>query len=84
MNQKPTPTWVTALDELFSSAIDGERNIVVDVKAVDGQQTFRVIDLTDEDVKSPEVLNEHLGLKPWMPQIKPVIGKLLDNCRPAI
>lgn len=79
VNQKPTPTWVVALDELFSSAIDGERSIVIDVKTKENEQKFRVIKLTDEDVKSPEILNERLGLKPWMPEIKPIIGKLLDN-----
>lgn len=79
VNQKPTPTWIVALDELFSAAINGERSIVVDVKTSDDQQQFRVITLADEDVKSPEVLNERLGLKPWLPKIRPVIGKLLDN-----
>jgi len=79
VNQKPTPTWVAALDEMFSSAIDGERNIVVDVQTIDAEQQLRVINLTDEDVKSPEVFSDRLGLKPWMPKIKPIIGKLLDN-----
>lgn len=79
VNQKPTPTWSIALDEVFSSAIDGQRDIVVDVKTSDEQQQFRVIALVDEDVKSPEAFNERLGLKPWMPLIKPVIGKLLED-----
>lgn len=79
VNQKPTPTWMMALDEFFSSAIDGERSIVVDVKTADGQTQFRVVAMTDDDVKSPEKLNERLGLKPFMPVIKPVIGKLLDD-----
>lgn len=79
VNQKPTPTWSIALDEVFSSAIDGQRDIVVDVKTSDEQQQFRVIALVDEDIKSPEDFNERLGLKPWMPLIKPVIGKLLED-----
>lgn len=79
VNQKPTPTWIMAMDEVFSAAIDGQRDIVFDVKTSDEQQQFRIITLTDEDVKSPEILNERLGLKPWMPIIKPVIGKLLDG-----
>ncbi|MDD2739206.1 MAG: RIP metalloprotease RseP [Methylomonas lenta] len=79
VNQKPTLTWVMALDELFSSAIDGERDIVVNIKTPDDQQQFRVIHLSDADVKSPEILNERLGLKPWMPVIKPVIGKLTED-----
>lgn len=79
VNQKPTPTWNVVLDELVSAAINGERSIVVDVKTSDDQQQFRVIALADEDVKSLEVLNERLGLKPWLPKIRPVIGTLLDN-----
>ena len=79
VNQKPTPTWAMALDEVFSSAIDGQRDIVVDVKTNDEQQQFRVITLNDDDVKTPEVFNDRLGLKPWMPVIKPVIGKLLED-----
>ena len=79
INQKSTPTWGVALDELLSAAIDGEREFVVDVKTLDGQQQFRVLTLSDDDVKSPEVLNKRLGLKLWSPPIKPIIGKLLDE-----
>lgn len=79
VNRKSTPTWVMALDEVFSSAIDGQRDIVVDVKTREGMAAFRVITLAEDDVKSPEVLNERLGLKPWMPTLKPVIGKLVEG-----
>ena len=79
VNQKSTPTWAMALDELFSSAIDGERSIVVDVINREQQPQIRVVNLTDEDVESPEILNTRLGLKPWVPLIKPVIGKLLEE-----
>lgn len=79
VNQKPTPTWAMALDELFSSAIDGQRDIVVDVITRDDRKQFRALVLTDDDVQSPEVLNERLGLKPFLPIIKPIIGKLLDG-----
>jgi regulator of sigma E protease len=79
VNQKPTPTWAMALDELFSAAINGQRDIVVDVKTREDQPQFRAIVLTDEDVKTPEILNQRLGLKPFIPLIKPVIGKLLEE-----
>lgn len=79
VNQKPTPTWAMALDELFSSAIDGQRDIVVDVITRDDRKQFRALVLTDDDVQSPEVLNERLGLKPFLPVIKPIIGKLLED-----
>lgn len=79
INQKPTPTWGMALDEIFTSAIDGKRELIVDILSVDGQQQFRVIQLNDEDVINPEVFNQRLGLKPWMPVIKPIIGKLQED-----
>lgn len=79
VNQKITPTWAIALDELFSSSIDGKRIIEVEVKTSDDQLQTRVITLTDDDVKSPEILNTRLGLKPWVPEIKPIIGKLMEN-----
>ncbi|MCQ8128440.1 RIP metalloprotease RseP [Methylomonas rivi] len=79
VNQKPTPTWAMALDELFSSAIDGQRDIVVDVITREDRKQFRALVLTDDDVQSPEVLNERLGLKPFLPVIKPIIGKLLED-----
>ncbi|MBS4051296.1 MAG: RIP metalloprotease RseP [Methylomonas sp.] len=79
VNQKPTPTWAMALDELFSSAIDGQRDIVVDVISREDRKQFRALVLTDDDVQSPEVLNERLGLKPFLPVIKPIIGKLLED-----
>jgi regulator of sigma E protease len=79
VNQKPAPTWALAMDEVFTAAIDGERTIVVDVKTSDDQDQFRVITLTDADVKSPEELNSRLGLQPFLPVIKPIIGNLLDD-----
>jgi len=79
VNQKSTPTWSLAFDELFSLAIDGAQDIVVDVKAGDGNQTFRVLKFSSADLVSPEVLNGRLGLQPWMPKIKPVIGKLVEG-----
>ena len=79
VNQKPAPTWTLALDELFSAAMEGEHSIVVDVMDHEQQPQIRVVNLTDEDVKSPEVLHTRLGFKPWSPLIKPIIGKLLED-----
>jgi len=79
VNQKLTPTWVTALDELFSLAISGEHEIDVVVNTIDNKQLTRLIRISDQDIQSPEMLQNRLGLKPWMPIIKPVIGKLLED-----
>jgi regulator of sigma E protease len=79
VNQKITPTWMAALDELFSLAIDGEREINIVVKTSEDTQQTRLVKINEQDVQSPEILQKRLGLKPWMPTIKPVIGKLLDQ-----
>ncbi len=79
INQKVTPTWMEALDTLLSQAIDGEHEFYVVVKTSDDTQKTRLIRINEEDVQSPEVLQKRLGLKPWMPIVRPVIGKLLDE-----
>lgn len=79
VNDKTTPTWIEALDVLLTNAIDGETEISVLTKAIDDSRQIRTIRLAEEDVKSPEILHKRLGLKPWTPAIKPVIGKLLED-----
>ncbi|MDD1623057.1 MAG: RIP metalloprotease RseP [Methylococcaceae bacterium] len=79
INQKPTPTWIEALDALLSLAISGEHEISVIVKTEDDGEQARLIRITDQDVETPEVLQKRLGLKPWMPTIRPVIGKLIEE-----
>ena len=74
-----TPTWTMALDEILSAAINGETDIAVTVKtSADSQQT-RVLKINQQDVANSEHLHKRLGLKPWMPVIKPIIGKLTDD-----
>ena len=79
INQKVTPTWMEALDALLSLAISGEHEINIIVKTADDQQKSRLIRISEKDVQTPETLQKRLGLKPWMPAIKPIIGKLLDQ-----
>lgn len=79
VNRKTTPTWMAALDELFSLAVNGERAIDIVVKTSDDSLQPRLIVLGEQDVQTPEILHKRLGLKPWMPVIKPVIGKLLEQ-----
>lgn len=79
VNDTVTPTWIAALDTLLSLAIDGEYEIRVLTKAIDDTQQIRLIQLSEQDVQTPETLHKRLGLKPWMPTIKPIIGKLLED-----
>lgn len=79
VNQQETPTWNVALDELLSAAFDGQRDVIVDVKAIDGQPKMRILKFTEDDVRSPEILGKRLGLRLWMPSVKPIIGKMVDD-----
>jgi len=79
VDETVTPTWIEALDTLLTSAIDGKTEISVVTKAIDDSQQVRLIHLTEQDVQTPETLHKRLGLKPWVPTIKPIIGKLLDD-----
>lgn len=77
INQKTTPTWTLALDELLVQVLNGQRDIVINVRTLEGDPQLRVITLTDDDVRDPELLHQHLGLRPWSPKIPPVIGRLV-------
>jgi len=74
-----TPTWTAALDELMSRALDGRHEIVVKVRNGGDSEQLRVLNLTDDDSRSPEEFYRHLGFKPWSPVIEPVIGKLVED-----
>jgi regulator of sigma E protease len=77
VNNTSTPTWMVALDELFSQALAGDQNIRILVKTAEDTQQTRVIKISEADLQHPDELQKRLGLKPWMPVIKPVIGKLI-------
>jgi regulator of sigma E protease len=79
INDKDTPTWNEALDNLYSLAISGEHEINVTVLSADNNRLNRTISISDADMATPDELQKRLGMKPWMPIIKPVIGKLLEN-----
>ncbi|MDD4914180.1 MAG: RIP metalloprotease RseP [Methylococcales bacterium] len=79
INQKPTPTWMVALDELFSQALAGNQDLSIEVDTADHVRQTRQLMISAADLQNPEQLHKDLGLKPWMPVIKPVIGKLIDQ-----
>ncbi|MGZ8240560.1 MAG: RIP metalloprotease RseP [Methylobacter sp.] len=79
IEDKETPTWNQAMSVLVSSALDGEQDIKVDVKSLDGQQNVKTLQLTDKDIQNPDVLYQRLGFKPWSPKLQPVIGKVLPD-----
>ena len=79
VNDENAPTWTEVMNLVFSSAIQGEQEIKVVVKNDDEIERIHFIQLSENDVEDPKVFYEKLGLKPWSPILKPVIGKVVDN-----
>lgn len=79
INQKETPTWAMALDELLVQILNGQHDVVINVKTLDGEPQLRVMTLSDDDVRDPDQLHQRLGLKPWSPKIPPVLGQLVEG-----
>ncbi len=76
---KPAPTWSEAIALLFSEAMNGEQLIRITVKNTDEIEQTRVIQIVESDLEKPETLFKRVGLKPWSPKLKPVIGKVLEK-----
>lgn len=79
VNDKITPTWLAAMEMLFSSAPDGEQGIKVTVKDSRSVKKEHLLKIPTEASQKPELLYARLGLKPWSPHLKPVIDRVLPN-----
>ncbi|MGZ8190295.1 MAG: RIP metalloprotease RseP [Methylococcaceae bacterium] len=79
VNDNNTPTWTEAMSKLIASALDGEQEIKIKVRNFDAEEYLRIIRISENDTHDPEVLFKRLGLKPWSPKLKPIIGKVLPD-----
>lgn len=79
VNEKITPTWTEAIGSIVSEALDGKQVINVTVKNFEDQQSTKSLVFADNDTESPGILFKHLGLRPWSPKLKPVIGRVLPD-----
>jgi regulator of sigma E protease len=80
VNDKTTPTWTAALESIMSAALEGEQRIDITVKASNEQQTVKTLMLAEGQQQLDSVtLFKQLGFKPWMPVLKPVIGRILPD-----
>jgi regulator of sigma E protease len=77
--QKLTPIWSVALSSIVSTALDGNKEAKLIVKQMDGVSAERSLSFSEDDSKSPEDLYQNLGLKPWTPKLKPIIGNILPD-----
>jgi regulator of sigma E protease len=79
VDDKSTPTWTEAMAVIFTSALDGNKDIKVTVKDLNDEQFNRVLKLSGSDIQNSEILYKNLGFKPWSPTLKPVIGNVLPE-----
>lgn len=79
INDKATPTWAEAITTLFSFATQGQQEMIVRVKNKADIEQIHLLRITAEDVQQAETLYARLGLKPWEPELKPIIAKVLEN-----
>ncbi|KAF3981863.1 MAG: RIP metalloprotease RseP [Methylococcales symbiont of Hymedesmia sp. n. MRB-2018] len=81
INNKATPIWSETINLLFSFAMQGEQEIIVSVKNRDDIEKNHILKIKKEDIKQPELLFKRLGIKPWSPELAPVIGEVFDAGR---
>ncbi|MEQ1638335.1 MAG: RIP metalloprotease RseP [Methylococcales bacterium] len=79
VNQRPTPTWTEAMTQLIDVVMEGGLNIPVTVKTTDQQSAQRTLVIPTEVAQNPDALYKQLGLQPWSPTLKPVIGSVLPD-----
>ncbi len=79
VNGHQTPTWTEAISQIFEQAMTGKQQIELLVKTLDGIERQDILNIGAVDIEKPEEFYQRLGLKPWTPQIEPVIGKVLPD-----
>ncbi len=81
INNEETPTWLMSLDTLFSFAMQGKQEIIVKVKNIDENEKVHLLRISEKDIQEPKLFYKRLGLKPWSPTLKPIIGEVLEDGR---
>ena len=79
VNGHQTPTWTEAISQIFEQAMTGKQQIELLVKTLDGMERQDILNIGAVDIEKPEEFYQRLGLKPWTPQIEPIIGKVLPD-----
>jgi regulator of sigma E protease len=79
VNERLTPTWTEAFGVIMTSALDNDEAIRIKVRNADAQERIRTVHIVEKDAENPEILYQRLGLKPWSPQLKPIIGRVLPD-----
>lgn len=79
VNSRPTPTWSEAYSVIYSEVMDGQKQLQLMVKNNDNFEQDRYLEIIDNDLDKPAELFKRIGLTPWSPELKAVIGKVLPD-----
>lgn len=84
VNQHATPTWTEAMSMIVASALESEDGIQIEVKTPDQRIVQRTLIVPKSASENPDRLYQELGIKPWQPLLKPIIGKVLPDSSAAL
>jgi regulator of sigma E protease len=79
VNDEPTPTFMHAMSQIISTAMEGDGEIAVKVKNRDDAQTVKTLHVDTTETSNPDALYAKLGFKLFSPNLQPIIGNVLDN-----
>ncbi len=79
VNGQAAPTWMETMNLIFSYAMQGEQEINVLVKNNNEIEQQHFLNISEKDSQKPKLFYKRLGLKPWSPEIKPIIGKVMES-----
>lgn len=79
VNGEFAPTWTEAMNLLFSYAMQGEQEIKITTKNKDEIEQQHFLNISEKDSQKPKLFYERLGLKPWSPKLKPVLGEIIEK-----
>lgn len=79
VNGVETPTWSSVMEKVFAAAIDKNPSLNLKVKTLELTEQRRVIRLPDDLADEPDKLYSTLGFTPWIPEMQPVIGGVLET-----
>ncbi len=82
VNGQNAQLWSEAMELIFASAMESQKPIAVNVASDDGSEQALSLVIPEHLREQPEVLYQKLGLKPWMPELKPIIGRIIPD-KPA-
>lgn len=75
INGHTVPTWAEAITQVIGSILEGEYTIQISTKTGD----YRTLIIPEAISQNPEALIKQLGLQPWTPKLKPIIGSVLPD-----